>query len=78
MQTDRDASSESRWLHGDRCGHVLVEDEDPTVRFQDGTRVRAKSGTTVAENISLIVKQILPEFDAGSTCAGHTDGGCSH
>lgn len=43
-----------------------------------GVRVYRVAEGTVAENISLIVKQILPEFDARSTCAGHAGGGCSH
>ncbi len=38
---------------------------------------RAVQGT-VGENLSFVVKGILPEFDPGLTCSGHEDGGCAH
>ena len=43
-----------------------------------GVRVYHATESTVGENISFILKQRLPEFDAGLTCAGHAGGGCAH
>jgi predicted Fe-Mo cluster-binding NifX family protein len=43
-----------------------------------GVRVYRVAEGTVGENISLILKQILPEFNAKFTCAGHAGGGCAH
>jgi ArsR family transcriptional regulator len=39
---------------------------------------RAVEGT-VDENLRLIERQLLPEFDPETTCCGHADGGgCGH
>ncbi|HET6459206.1 MAG TPA: NifB/NifX family molybdenum-iron cluster-binding protein [Syntrophales bacterium] len=43
-----------------------------------GVRVYRVVEGTVAENISLVSRQILPEFDAKFTCAGHSGGNCTH
>ena len=43
-----------------------------------GVRVYRVTEGTVGENISFILKQKLPEFDARFTCGGHAGGGCAH
>ena len=43
-----------------------------------GIRVYRAAEGTVGENIGLILKQKLPEFDVEHTCAGHAGGGCAH
>ncbi|TRZ75540.1 MAG: diguanylate cyclase [Deltaproteobacteria bacterium] len=43
-----------------------------------GVRVYRGTEGTVGENVGLILKKKLPEFDAGLTCAGHVGGGCAH
>jgi len=49
------------------------------MKLQDqGIRVYRAAEGTVGENIGLILKKKLPEFNAGLTCAGHTGEGCAH
>ena len=43
-----------------------------------GVRVFRVTEGTVGDNISFILKQKLPDFDARFTCGGHTGGGCAH
>jgi len=43
-----------------------------------GIRVYRAVEGTVDENMDLIQRQKLPEFDTRFTCAGHADGACAH
>ncbi len=43
-----------------------------------GIRVFRVTQGTVGQNVQFILKNNLPEFDAGFTCAGHAGGGCAH
>lgn len=43
-----------------------------------GIRVYRGAEGTVAENVELILKSKLSEFDANHSCAGHAGGGCAH
>jgi predicted Fe-Mo cluster-binding NifX family protein len=43
-----------------------------------GIRVFRVTLGTVGQNMQLILKETLPEFDASFTCAGHAGGGCAH
>ena len=43
-----------------------------------GIRVFRVTQGTVGQNVQFILKNNLPDFDAGFTCAGHTGGGCAH
>jgi predicted Fe-Mo cluster-binding NifX family protein len=43
-----------------------------------GVKVYRATEGTVGENIGLILKEKLPEFDARLTCAEHALGGCAH
>jgi predicted Fe-Mo cluster-binding NifX family protein len=43
-----------------------------------GIRVFRVAQGTVEENVQLILKETLPEFDARFTCGGHTGGECAH
>jgi predicted Fe-Mo cluster-binding NifX family protein len=43
-----------------------------------GIRVYRAVRGTVGQNVSLILNQRLPEFDANLTCAGHAGGECAH
>ena len=43
-----------------------------------GIRVFRVTLGTVRQNIQLILKETLPEFDARLSCAGHACGGCAH
>lgn len=45
---------------------------------QQGIKVYRAVQGTVEQNVELFRKKILPEFDPGFTCAGHTHGGCAH
>jgi predicted Fe-Mo cluster-binding NifX family protein len=43
-----------------------------------GIKVYRGAEGTVAENVELILKNKLAEFDANHSCAGHAGGGCAH
>lgn len=43
-----------------------------------GIRVYRAVQGTVGQNVSLVLNQRLPEFDASLTCAGHAGGECAH